>query len=67
MRFVLTFTCPNPRSKTSDIVNATKLTGIEFELFVKHQLIKSGYVKVETTRQSGDMGAHRRPAGGRPS
>jgi restriction system protein len=50
-------TCPNPRSKTSDIVNATKLTGIEFELFVKHQLIKSGYVKVETTRQSGDMGA----------
>lgn len=37
--------------------NSPRMSGLEFEAFVRDRLIEKGYTTIETTRASGDFGA----------
>lgn len=53
-------TCPQSTvggKSIASISDTSKMNGAEFELFVRDRLAERGYVNIETTPASGDMGA----------
>ena len=51
-------TCPHIFGRaTGGARSIRRMSGEEFEFFVREQLLKQGYDRVETTAVSGDMGA----------
>ena len=52
-------TCPQRQSGAAmTVADTARMSGKEFELYVRDQLMRlEGYINVELTRESGDMGA----------